>query len=401
MEPFEFINPHFGPAVIVDGEAAPLGRSGSDHALGSAASCLKSSSLPCPTYTRGYTMRSLPHHRNDIWKRTLGCASTRCWFGDCVGVTAEQLYQACRTATDNPNPVYAIVSFFSFRFFRSHTYYSPTKQLFASQSLLLVYEVFGFESFGDVAYRILLFVRHRAFCSGYRRLERQTTFSISAKGHRGPVLPFLNETCLVLQLVVGDISPRKGISGRDRFVIISIALYGLVLFFRLMKEELARNCPLAKFLSIRLILMFTFYQSFVVNPGECHTSIWRLLWIRSTYYQVDDAETKRVGERYVGAASVPSDPVLLDLLSDAEERKDPARSAEPQRRWMFSQSISNESFPRYQVGLRDDSENGKDGRFVKALCDVLVWQAHFRSRYSNRKTIRVTHGKTTSGHNCA
>jgi len=45
---------------------------------------------------------------------------------------------------------------------------------------------------------------------------------------------------------------------------ISIALYGLVLFYALTKEELAGRRPLAKFLAIKLIVMFTFYQSFVV-----------------------------------------------------------------------------------------------------------------------------------------
>jgi hypothetical protein len=45
----------------------------------------------------------------------------------------------------------------------------------------------------------------------------------------------------------------------------SIALYGLILFYGLTKEELAGNRPLAKFLSIKLIVMFTFYQSFVVS----------------------------------------------------------------------------------------------------------------------------------------
>ncbi len=44
----------------------------------------------------------------------------------------------------------------------------------------------------------------------------------------------------------------------------SIALYGLILFYGLTKEELAGRRPLAKFLSIKLIVMFTFYQSFVV-----------------------------------------------------------------------------------------------------------------------------------------
>jgi hypothetical protein len=44
----------------------------------------------------------------------------------------------------------------------------------------------------------------------------------------------------------------------------SVALYGLILFYGLTKEELAGRRPLAKFLSIKLIVMFTFYQSFVV-----------------------------------------------------------------------------------------------------------------------------------------
>jgi len=37
------------------------------------------------------------------------------------------------------------------------------------------------------------------------------------------------------------------------------------LFYGLTKEELAGHRPLAKFLSIKLIVMFTFYQSFVVS----------------------------------------------------------------------------------------------------------------------------------------
>ena len=45
----------------------------------------------------------------------------------------------------------------------------------------------------------------------------------------------------------------------------SIALYGLVLFYDLTKEELAGHRPLAKFISIKLIVFFTFYQSLAVR----------------------------------------------------------------------------------------------------------------------------------------
>jgi hypothetical protein len=52
------------------------------------------------------------------------------------------------------------------------------------------------------------------------------------------------------------------------FVSISIALYGLLLFYGLMKNELRGRRPLAKFLSIKLIVMFTFYQSFIFSALE-------------------------------------------------------------------------------------------------------------------------------------
>ncbi|KAG8951523.1 hypothetical protein FRC03_012527 [Tulasnella sp. 419] len=49
------------------------------------------------------------------------------------------------------------------------------------------------------------------------------------------------------------------------FISISVALYGLLLFYGLTKEELAGRRPLAKFLCIKLIVFFTFYQSFVFS----------------------------------------------------------------------------------------------------------------------------------------
>jgi len=52
------------------------------------------------------------------------------------------------------------------------------------------------------------------------------------------------------------------------FVSITIALYGLFVFYGLMHEELQDRRPVAKFLSIKLIVMFTFYQSFVLKILE-------------------------------------------------------------------------------------------------------------------------------------
>jgi hypothetical protein len=54
------------------------------------------------------------------------------------------------------------------------------------------------------------------------------------------------------------------------FISITFALYGLIVFYGLTKEELVGRKPLAKFLSIKLIVMFTFYQSFVFSALEGH-----------------------------------------------------------------------------------------------------------------------------------
>ena len=51
----------------------------------------------------------------------------------------------------------------------------------------------------------------------------------------------------------------------------SIALYGLIMFYGLTHEELKGKRPLAKFLSIKLIVMFTFYQSFIVSAHSLVT----------------------------------------------------------------------------------------------------------------------------------
>jgi hypothetical protein len=45
----------------------------------------------------------------------------------------------------------------------------------------------------------------------------------------------------------------------------SLAIYGLVLFFNLTKEELAGRHPFSKFLSIKLITGFIFYQTIIVH----------------------------------------------------------------------------------------------------------------------------------------
>ncbi|KIJ38107.1 hypothetical protein M422DRAFT_259258 [Sphaerobolus stellatus SS14] len=52
------------------------------------------------------------------------------------------------------------------------------------------------------------------------------------------------------------------------FVSISVALYGLILFYNLTRTELVGRRPLAKFLCIKGIVMLTFYQEFVFSVPQ-------------------------------------------------------------------------------------------------------------------------------------
>ena len=49
------------------------------------------------------------------------------------------------------------------------------------------------------------------------------------------------------------------------FFSISVALYGLIVLYTLIKDDLQGRRPLAKFLTIKLVVFFVFYQSFVFD----------------------------------------------------------------------------------------------------------------------------------------
>lgn len=68
----------------------------------------------------------------------------------------------------------------------------------------------------------------------------------------------------------------------------SIALYGLFLFYGLTKEELAGRRPLAKFLAIKLIVMFTFYQSFVVGIASISSEAIEFLSLYYSFLRLKD-----------------------------------------------------------------------------------------------------------------
>jgi hypothetical protein len=182
-------------------------------------------------------------------------------------------------------PVYAIISFFSYRFFRHYTYYSLIE---------VVYEAVTLSAF------LLLLIEyvastassHSAENAMSRKDKKAMPFPFCMWRYR-PTKPYFMYTIKwsVLQYViirpaasvVAIICEHYHILCESQsfnfhyaavyieivdFISISIALYGLLIFYGLTKEELSSRRPLAKFLAIKLIVMFTFYQSFVFSALE-------------------------------------------------------------------------------------------------------------------------------------
>lgn len=180
-------------------------------------------------------------------------------------------------------PVYAVISFLSYRYFRAYTYYSFVE---------VVYEAITLSAF---LLLLIEFVADKASTQGNilaEKEKRKLMFPFCCWRYR-PTKPYfmyavkwsVMQYVIVRPLVsiVGIICEALGVlcesQGFDAhyanvyleaidFVSISVALYGLLVFYGLTKDELKGKRPLAKFLSIKLIVMFTFYQSFIFDAME-------------------------------------------------------------------------------------------------------------------------------------
>ncbi|KAJ3718494.1 organic solute transporter Ostalpha-domain-containing protein [Lentinula raphanica] len=182
-------------------------------------------------------------------------------------------------------PVYGVISFLSYRFFRSYTYYELVE---------VVYEAFTLSAFLMLLIEFVAATGsgHKAESSIARKDKRKLPFPFCHWRYR-PTKPYFMYTLkwAVLQYVIfrpaisiaaiicqayNVLCESEGFDARYAnvyleavdFVSISVALYGLFLFYGLTKEELAGRRPLAKFLAIKLIVMFTWYQSFVFDALE-------------------------------------------------------------------------------------------------------------------------------------
>ncbi|CAK5282116.1 unnamed protein product [Mycena citricolor] len=182
-------------------------------------------------------------------------------------------------------PVYAVISFFSYRYFRSYTYYSliyvAYEALTLSAFLLLIIEYVADTATGHKAEDAMARKDKRPLpmpfcCWRYKPTKAYFLYSVKWSVMQyvivRPVISIVGMICEHYNVLCDtqSFNPRFAsvyLSAVD-FVSISVALYGLLLFYGLTHDELAGRRPLAKFLCIKLIVFFTFYQSFVFSALE-------------------------------------------------------------------------------------------------------------------------------------
>ncbi|KAH8832717.1 DUF300-domain-containing protein [Flagelloscypha sp. PMI_526] len=176
-------------------------------------------------------------------------------------------------------PVYAIISFLSYRFYRSYTYYSLvelTKQVTLSAFLLLLIEYVSSTASNHSAENAMARKDKSALpipfcCWRYRPTKAYFMYTLKWSVLQYVIIRPLCSIAGIICEALGVLCESAGYNPRYAnlyiefidFISITVALYGLIIFYSLTAAELTGRRPLAKFLCIKLIVMFTFYQSFV------------------------------------------------------------------------------------------------------------------------------------------
>jgi len=179
-------------------------------------------------------------------------------------------------------PVYAVISFLSYRFFRDYTYYSLVEVVYEAMTisafLLLLIEYVADSATGHSAENAMARKDKRRLlvplcCWRYRPTKAYFMYTVKwAVLQYVIVRPAVSIAGIICQ-ALNVLCESEGFNVHFAnvyleavdFVSISVALYGLLLFYSLTKDELTGRRPLSKFLSIKLIVMFTWYQSFVFS----------------------------------------------------------------------------------------------------------------------------------------
>ncbi|GAA5868622.1 hypothetical protein JCM8547_003758 [Rhodosporidiobolus lusitaniae] len=183
--------------------------------------------------------------------------------------------------------VYGIVSFFSYRFFRSYTYYSVSVIIYESivlaAFLMLLLQYVGEST--DAQKEVLREKEKQKipfpfWCIRYRPSKPYFLHSLKWAVLQYSFLRPLISIAEIICQAYGVLCPTQYsiyfaevyLDSID-FVSISVALYGLIVLYDLCKEQMAGKKPLSKFLCIKMVVMLTFYQSFIFSILESHDVI--------------------------------------------------------------------------------------------------------------------------------
>ncbi|KAH7100351.1 DUF300-domain-containing protein [Auriculariales sp. MPI-PUGE-AT-0066] len=178
-------------------------------------------------------------------------------------------------------PVFAIISFFSYRYFRQYTYYELTQVVYEALTLgaftLLLIEYVGESSSTGKAEGALVRKEKTSLplpfcCWRYRPTKayfmHTVKWSVMQYVVIRPAVSIAGIVCEAFGVLCDESYSYRFASVylmAIDFASISIALYGLWLFYSLTKEELDGRRPFAKFLVIKLIVALVFYQVFMFS----------------------------------------------------------------------------------------------------------------------------------------
>nr|ODN93168.1 hypothetical protein L203_00437 [Cryptococcus depauperatus CBS 7841] len=191
--------------------------------------------------------------------------------------------------------IYAIVSFFSYRYYREYEYYylaqTAYEAITLSAFLILLAKLVLMRTGGE---KIGLFLRDKKkrrlpfpflcwrFNPSKPYVWHALIFSVMQFVVLRPLISIAGMICEYCRVLCpGVFSPHYATVYLEaiNFVSISIALYGLIVFYVLCKENLNGMKPLNKFLAIKLIVFFAVYQNFLFSALKTHgvikgTALW-------------------------------------------------------------------------------------------------------------------------------
>ncbi|KAJ1832003.1 hypothetical protein LPJ63_003855 [Coemansia sp. RSA 2711] len=176
-------------------------------------------------------------------------------------------------------PIYSIISFLSYRFYREAPYYTAVRDCY--------------EAFAIAAFYMLLLQYIGDSSTGQKQMMRDkrglkwtfplNCFEMNPAGRRTYVLlkwGILQYVILSpLDTLITIIAHANGVFCPDSmrpkyahfwvaiidFISISVAMYALVSLYRVIKEDIKDDRPLIKFIAIKAIVFLTFWEGFVIS----------------------------------------------------------------------------------------------------------------------------------------